>query len=109
MARRQVFAFGTSETLAETSEVAAELIREIKPRHNAAGRLTWYLERSKTVEAAPLGKRRSRDAKDDPYLSAALGAEADYLVTFDKDLLALGKPFGIPVITPAQLLKAIKG
>ena len=41
--------------------------------------------------------------------SAALGAKARFLVTFDKDLLVLQKPFGVCVITPAQLLKAIRG
>jgi putative PIN family toxin of toxin-antitoxin system len=109
MARRQVFAFGTSETLEETRAVATEVIREKKPKHNAAARLTWYLESLKLVDAAPLGKQRSRDAKDDPYLAAALAARADCLVTFDKDLLSLGKPFGVPIISPAQFLKALKG
>lgn len=34
-----------------------------------------------------------RDAKDDKLLTAALGGEADYLVTFDEDLLDLnGNP-----------------
>ncbi len=108
MARRQVFAFGTSETLEETREVVARVIQETRPRHDATRRLTWYLEKLKLVQPAPLGKPRSRDTKDDPYLAAALGARADCLVTFDRDLLALEKPFGIAMITPAQLLKALK-
>ena len=106
LARRKVFAYGTTETLEETRDVVAELIRKKKPRHNAAARLTWYLEKLKFVDAAPLGKQRSRDPKDDPYLAAALAAKADCIVTFDRDLLDLGKPFGIAVITPAQFLKA---
>ena len=109
IARRQVFAFGTTDTLEETREVAVELIREKNPKHNAAARLTWYLETLKLVEAAPLGRQRSRDPKDDPYLAAALGARADCIVTFDRDLLHLGKPFGMPIITPAQFLRAIRG
>ncbi len=107
IARRQLFAFGLTETLEETREVAAELIRQKQPRHNATARLTWYLERVTLVEPMPLGKQRCRDAADDPYLSAALAAKARFLVTFDKDLLVLQKPFGAGVITPAQLLKAI--
>jgi len=85
-----------------------EVIRRRNPPHNANARLSWYLEKVKLVEPAPLGKQRSRDAKDDPYLSAALGAKADCIVTFDRDLLSLDKPFGIPIITPAQFLKAMK-
>ena len=109
LARRRVFAFGSSETLLETREVVTELIRLKRPTHNATARLNWYLERVQILEAAPLGKQRSRDAGDDPYLAAALAARADCLVTYDKDLLSLGKPFGISIITPAQFLKAVAG
>jgi putative PIN family toxin of toxin-antitoxin system len=109
MARRQVFAYGTEITLAETRETVTRLIREKKPKHNATGRLTWYLNLARMVEATPLGKQRSRDAKDDPYLSAALAAKATYLVTYDKDLLELGKPFGIRIVRPAVFLRSIVG
>jgi putative PIN family toxin of toxin-antitoxin system len=109
MARRQVWTFGTQETLGETREICTQLIRRQAPRHNATARLTWYLDKVRLVEPAPLGKQRSRDPKDDPYVAAALGAKAQVLVTFDKDLLTLGKPFGIAVISPAQFLKEIKG
>src|SRR3989442_15565958 len=91
IARRQVFAFGTSDTLEETRAITTELIRLKKPKHNAAARLNWYSEKLKLLDAAPLGKQRSRDPKDDPYLAAALAAKADYIVTFDRDLLELGK------------------
>jgi predicted nucleic acid-binding protein len=56
-----------------------------------------------------LGKQRSRDAKDDPYLAAALAARANFIVSYDKDLLELGKPFGVEIIRPAQFLKLVKG
>ena len=61
------------------------------------------------VDAAPLGKQRSRDAKDDPYLAAALAARANFIVSYDKDLLELKKQFGIEIIRPAQFLKLVKG
>ena len=93
----------------ETRDVCTHLIRRKAPKHNATGRLLWYLERVHLVEPTPLGKQRSRDRKDDPYLAAALAAKAQAIVTFDKDLLTLGNPFGVRIITPAQLLKAIKG
>jgi putative PIN family toxin of toxin-antitoxin system len=109
IARRQVWAFGTQETLEETRDICAQLIRQKTPKHNATGRLTWYLDKLQLVDPSPLGKQRSRDAKDDPYLAAALAARAQVIVTFDKDLLALGKPFGVAIISPAQFLKAIKG
>ena len=64
----------------------------------------WTKSKARLVEASPLGKRRSRDAKDDVYLAAALGASAEYIVTYDKDLLVLEKPFGIQIVTPRELL-----
>jgi uncharacterized protein len=108
-ARRQAFAYGTETTLAETRETVTRLIREKNPRNNAANILSWYLEAVKMVEPAPLGKPRSRDAKDDPYLAAALAAHANFIVSYDKDLLALEKPFGVEIIRPAQFLKLVKG
>ncbi len=109
LARRQIFAYGTTATVQETSDVTAHLIRELKPKHNAIGRLNWYLEKLRMVDASPLGKQRSRDAKDDPCLAAALGARAEVIVSYDKDLLTLRKPFGLEILRPAQLLGRIKG
>jgi uncharacterized protein len=109
MARREAIAYATETTLAETREAAARLIQKFKPSHNAAGLLQWYLENAKLVEPAPLGKQRSRDPKDDPYLAAALAARADFIVSYDKDLLDLGKPFGVEIIRPAQFLRLVKG
>lgn len=109
LARRQFFAYGSVETLREAEEVASHLFWERRPKHNAAARLNWYLEKVKMVEPVPLGKQRSRDAKDDPYLAVAIAAQANFVVSYDKDLLELKKPFGIEIVRPAQFLKLIKG
>ena len=109
LARRQVFAFGTEETLQESRDIASQLILRHHPPHNATARLNWYLDKVKVVEAAPLGKQRSRDPKDDPYLAAALAARAKLIVTYDKDLLALEKPFGIEIVRPARFLNLVQG
>ncbi|MBU6401824.1 MAG: putative toxin-antitoxin system toxin component, PIN family [Verrucomicrobia bacterium] len=109
LARRQAFAFGTEETLAETQEVTIRLIRQKRPKHHAAARLTWYLSRVRVVTPAPLGKQRSRDWKDDPYLSAALAAQAKSVMTYDRDLLVLGRPFGLEIIKPAEFLRRLPG
>lgn len=107
LARRQVFAFGSEFTLAETRETATELIQHRKAAYNAASALVWYLERVKVVLPSPLGKQRSRDPDDDPYLAVALAARAPTLVTYDKDLLVLGKPFGVEILKPAVFLKRL--
>lgn len=105
LARRLASAYGTVATLDETRETAIRLIHQRQPSHNAAGRLTWYLDKVRRVEPAPLGKQRSRDAKDDPYLAAALAAKTALIVTYDRDLLALEKPFGIQIVRPAKFLQ----
>lgn len=41
------------------------------------------------VDPAPMGPLQVRDRKDEPVLAAALGGQADYLVSGDEDLLVL--------------------
>jgi len=70
--------------------------------------LEWYLANVRTVEPAPLGKQCSRDLNDDPILACALGAGANIVTAYDKDLLDMGKPFGIEILKPAELLRRLK-
>lgn len=108
VAERQVFLFLTDEILAEYELVIPETLGEELPGMNPQPKLAWIKAKARLVEPSPLGKRRSRDVKDDIYLAAALGAAAEYIVTYDKDLLALEKPFGIETIRPAEFLRRIK-
>ena len=55
-----------------------------------------------------MGKQRSRDLKDDRYLAAALGAGAEAIVTNDRDLLDLKKPFGVAIMTPIEFIQHIR-
>lgn len=50
-----------------------------------------------------------RDPDDDAVLALAIAAKADFIVSGDNDLLALGAFNGIPVLTPAQALQRIPG
>jgi putative PIN family toxin of toxin-antitoxin system len=108
VARRRVFLFVTDAILAEYESVIPETLAEETPGIDPLPKLAWVRTKSRLVEPSPLGKRRSRDVKDDIYLAAALGASAEYLVTYDKDLLDLEKPFGISTIRPAEFLRRIK-
>jgi uncharacterized protein len=50
----------------------------------------------------------TRDPKDDYLLAYALVGEADYLITGDKDLLALqGQVAGLDILTPAQFIDVL--
>jgi predicted nucleic acid-binding protein len=59
------------------------------------------------LEPHPLGRQISRDAKDDPYLACALQARAEFIVSRDQDLLTMGKPFGIEILTPRAFLRRV--
>ena len=102
MARRQITVYATEEILVEVRGLVAEL--HFKTKFPPDNILNWFCDQVKMIEPAPLGKQRSRDPKDDPYLACALAAGAKTIVTRDDDLLALGKPFGIQIITPRQFL-----
>ena len=69
--------------------------------------LGWIHAKALHCVPAPLGRQRSRDRADDPFLACALAARADCIVSSDRDLLALGKPFGIAILTPTQFLHRI--
>lgn len=107
LARRQYGIAVSREVFDEYEAVAAEFQPRF-PACNSAGSLAWLRLKAAWVEPAPLGKPHSRDPKDDPVLACALAARATYLVTRDDDLLALGKPFGIEMITPTSFLAWLK-
>ncbi len=46
-----------------------------------------------------------RDPADDPFLSCAVAADADFIISGDKDLLALGSFRNIPIVTVAAFLR----
>lgn len=52
--------------------------------------------------------KASRDPHDDKFLAAALEAEARYVVSGDKDLLAIGAYRGIEIVSPARFLKILR-
>jgi putative PIN family toxin of toxin-antitoxin system len=102
MAKRRITVFAILEILEEVRGLVAE--RGNKFKHSPQNLLTWYYERARLVEAAPLGKQRSRGLKDDSYLACALAAGAKSIVSRDPDLLSMNKPFGIQIVTPRELL-----
>jgi putative PIN family toxin of toxin-antitoxin system len=107
LARRRVVAFATTQTLEELRRVVDHI--GFKTQHSPYTILDWYYGTVKMVSPAPLGKQRSRDAKDDPYLACALAASAGLIISRDQDLLVLGKPFGVEIITPRELLTRLAG
>lgn len=102
VAQRQARLFVTHEILKEYNETVAEL--RVQMPCDPAPVLRWIESVARRVEPTPVGKQRSRDPADDPYLACALAARAECVITHDRDLLDLGKPFGVAVLTPRQFL-----
>jgi putative PIN family toxin of toxin-antitoxin system len=101
----QATLFVTDEIWNEYADRIPRRLREEQREVDPTLVLSLLLTLAHFVEPTPLGKRRSRDLKDERYLACALAARADAVVSNDRDLLVLGKPFGIPILTPIQFLK----
>ena len=95
----------TSEILDEYAAVAARMTS--KTGTKSSDHIEWIRTKAKLFVPAALGKQRSRDKKDDMFLACALARGARFIVTLDKDLLSLKKPFGIEIIEPGALLKYV--
>jgi len=57
--------------------------------------------RAELVEPEPLDPKAVRDPGDLPVLGTLIASEADYLITGDKDLLALADQYP-SIVTPAE-------
>ena len=63
---------------------------------------------SAAPEAARVGLPRCGDPDDQKFLEAALAANAQFLITKDRKLLALSRKMGVPfrIVTPEEFAKA---
>jgi len=104
IARRRCRLVVSADIIAEYDSRVPAVLAQEAPQANALGALAWLRAKALSVEPAPLGRQRSRDVKDERFIAAALAANAKAIVSYDRDLLALEKPFGIPMMRPAGFL-----
>jgi putative PIN family toxin of toxin-antitoxin system len=98
--------------------VTAEILQEYRTKAQVLAKrfpevdpdpfLRWIENECPKFVPNPLGKQRSRDASDDMFLACALASRAKYLIMRDSDLLSLGKPFGVAMVTDEQFFKLAK-
>jgi putative PIN family toxin of toxin-antitoxin system len=105
----QVLLCVTQDVWAEYSSKIPAVLTQTRRNVDAERELARLIRVAHFLDPAPLGRQRSRDIKDDRYLAAALGAKADAVVTNDRDLLDLKKPFGMPIMTPIEFIKLVRG
>ena len=110
MLRRRFQLAVTEGILAEYERAADELSRKPGKYHGFEWRplFHWVRDKALDFQPAPLGKQRSRDADDDIFLACGVASRATFIVTHDHDLLVLGKPFGIEIVTPAVFVSRFK-
>jgi putative PIN family toxin of toxin-antitoxin system len=92
----------TSEWADTVQRVAAK--EKLWKNPNWANWLIWLKTASKQAPDIPAKKTVKRDPKDDPVIMAAVAVNAHYIVTTDKDLLDLRKPYGVSCVTPRVFL-----
>ena len=107
VARRRVRAFASAWILEEYRRTAEIMANRGDFPHDVSSTLEWWLSACREVLPAPLGKRRSRDPRDDPYLACALSAQTEFIISRDPHLLNLRRPFGIEIVTPRTFLSRL--
>ncbi len=110
LAERRFQLAATKDILAEYETAAERLARKPGKYHGMNWRplFHWLHEKALYFEPTPLGKQRSRDATDDIFPACALASGAKIIVSKDKDLLALEKPFGIEIVKPVVFVARMK-
>jgi uncharacterized protein len=108
LAKRRFVTAVNSEILEEYAVVSASLRERLFPASQPSGALGWLAAKSLHVEPAPLSERISRDPDDDLFVATALAARAEFIVSQDRDLLVLEKPFGIRIVTPVQIVRQFR-
>ena len=96
------------DILDEYAAVTAELRARLFPQAQPSGALAWIAAKSIRVEPMPLRGKPSRDPDDNVFVASAAAVQAAFLVTQDRDLLVLEKPFGVSVVTPVELIRQLR-
>jgi putative PIN family toxin of toxin-antitoxin system len=108
LALRQFKTAVSQEILDEYAAVTAEIRTRLFAQAQPSGALAWIAAKSVRVKPLPLRAKLSRDPDDNVFVAAAAAVQAAFLVTQDRDLLVLGKPFGIRIVTPAELNRELR-
>jgi putative PIN family toxin of toxin-antitoxin system len=97
--------FASPEILAEIEEKLRLKFR-FSPRHSRL--LTAFVRRQiNPVHTTGSPPAVCRDPDDDFILAAAVQSACAYVVTGDKDLLALGRLAGVAIVTPGEFAKLL--
>jgi putative PIN family toxin of toxin-antitoxin system len=94
----------SEDTLAELAQTISR--DKFNPYVSLEDRQEFFKLYARLAEWVPISStiRVCRDSKDDKFLELAVDGEAQFLVTGDKDLLAVSPFRNIQILTPAAAL-----
>ncbi|MBU0606914.1 MAG: putative toxin-antitoxin system toxin component, PIN family [Armatimonadetes bacterium] len=107
--RAELVLCASAETVAEFAEVCSRAALRAKATSltdAAVEAVVAELRRSVYVEQPP-PVTVCRDPHDDKFIACALAADAQYLVTEDKDLLELDGYEGLRIVPPAEFARLL--
>ena len=107
LARRSFISLSSPYVLREWVESVRRISTERSWKNpNWVNWLEWLKSKSRH-RSDPPAKRIVRDAKDDTILGLGIAERADYLVSYDRDLLDLEKPYGVSCVRPTAFIGAV--
>ena len=103
-----------SHEIVLSEELLEEIVRNLRQKIKLPGNIVEDIskllrEQASMVSSVPLAVEVCRDPDDVKILGLAVAANADYIVTGDKDLLVLKKFQGVPIVTPRLFSDIIHG
>ena len=114
---RIIFQHASSYQLIVSQEILVEILEVLKRSHLTVkyqtiqginiNKILRIISQSKVVKISNI-QSISRDPNDDKFLATAKAAEADYLVSADRDLLDLKEYEGIKIIDAETFLQILK-
>jgi len=107
---RDVTLYTSQHLIAELTEVLSRshLTSKLEQvRGSVEQALALYASLTVSVTPSAVPSVIATDPDDDQVLAAAVAAEADLIVSGDRDLLALGTHRGIRVLAPSDALRLI--
>ena len=108
-ARREFEACVSENILREYAETAWTLKIEEDLPQNPQPWLNWMSTRATILAPVPLNEPVCVDSDDDKFIECALAARAECIVSRDRHLLQLEKPFGISILEDRAFLAVLKG
>jgi len=103
-----------SHEIVLSQELLDEILRNLRQKIKLSGGIVedidnFLREHSSIVSPIPLAADLCRDPDDVKILGLAVAANADCIVTGDKDLLVLKQFQGVPIVTPRSFPNILHG